>query len=317
MNNFSELGRALRWAGLLLLMLGAAPALAQEQQQQQRAFATAEQAVQALIVALEKDDVADLAVLLGPGSEEVLSSGDAVADQQGRLDFLALYQAQHKLQADGVGQMSLLVGEQDWPLPIPLVKRGEQWFLDGAAGADELIYRRVGRNELGAIAVCRGFVDAQFDYAAQGHDGNSPGLFASKLLSDAGQQNGLYWPTAAGAPLSPAGPRVAAASAEGYQVVSGGERKPYHGYYYRMLFAQGSHAQGGAVEYFVDGFLSQGVALLAWPADYGVSGVKSFLINLDGTVYQQDLGENTRQRVKAIDSFDPDSSWLPLAAVDD
>lgn len=289
----------------LLVLLGVPYTSAQEQQ----TFDSAEAAVDALIIAIEKNDVTALGLLLGPGSEDLLSSGDDVADKTSREDFLADYRTRHSLVAEGENTMTLQVGESDWPLPIPVVNEGGKWFLDGAAGADEIIYRRIGRNELGAIATSRGFVDAQLDYAAQGHDGNEPGIFAAKLLSDPGQQNGLYWETAEGEPPSPAGPGVAAAAAEGYRAAVGGGRTPYHGYYYRLLFAQGANASGGAMEYFIDGFLSQGIALLAWPAEYRVSGVKSFMVNQDGVVYEKDLGEATSEAAETIQIFDPDSSW--------
>lgn len=273
-----------------------------------RAFAAPEDAVTALIAALEKNDVTTLETLLGPDSEDVVSSGDEVADANARADFVASFKTRHTLVPEGSNVMTLVVGDDDWPLPIPIVAKDGKWYLDGAAGADELVYRRIGRNELGAIAVSRGFVDAQMEYAAAGHDGNEPGIFAAKLRSDPGQQNGLYWPTAEGEPVSPAGEAVARAAAEGYRAVTG-KRKPYHGYYYRMLFAQGPNANGGAAEYFVDGQLTQGVALLAWPADYQASGVMSFMVDEEGIVYQKDLGEDTASVAESIQVFDPDGSW--------
>jgi hypothetical protein len=273
-----------------------------------RAFASPEDAVNALIAALEKNDVTTLETLLGPDSEDVVSSGDEVADANARADFVASFKTKHALVPEGSSSMTLVVGEDDWPLPVPIVAKEGKWYLDGAAGADEIVYRRIGRNELGAIAVCRGFIDAQLEYAAAGHDGNEPGVFAAKLRSDPGQQNGLYWPTAEGEPASPAGEAVARATAEGYRAVTG-KRKPYHGYYYRMLFAQGANANGGATEYFVDGQLTQGVALLAWPADYGASGVMSFMVDKEGVVYQRDLGEDTATVAETIQVFDPDGSW--------
>lgn len=290
---------------LLLTLLGSPAASAQEHQ----GFASADEAVSALITALESDDLVRLGLLFGPGSEAVLSSGDAVADNTARKNFLASYKTKHSLVDEGDGFLVLQVGDDDWPLPIPLVERDGQWYLDGAAGVEELTFRRIGSNELGAIAVCRGFVDAQLEYAAQGHDGNEPGIFAAKLLSDPGQQNGLYWETAEDEPPSPAGPALAAAAEEGYRAAMGGKRTAYHGYYYRMLFAQGANAEGGAKEYFVDGVLAQGVALLAWPAGYRSSGVNSFMISHDGVVYEKDLGENTGENAESIQLFDPDDSW--------
>jgi hypothetical protein len=273
-----------------------------------RAFASPDDAVTALIAALEKNDTAALDMLLGPNSSDVVSSGDDVADANARADFVAQFKEKHALVPQGSQSMTLVVGDDDWPLPVPIVAKDGQWYLDGAAGADEIVYRRIGRNELGAIAVCRGFIDAQLEYAAGGHDGNEPGLFAAKLRSDPGKQNGLYWPTAQGEPPSPAGEAIARAAAEGYKAVTG-KRTPYHGYYYRMLFAQGDNANGGAQEYFVEGKLTQGIALLAWPADYAASGVMSFIVDEEGIVYQKDLGEDTAAAAEAIQVFDPDGSW--------
>ena len=276
--------------------------------QETRAFTSPEDAVSALITALEKNDVATLSMLLGPDSEDVVSSGDEVADANAHADFVARFKTKHSLVPEGDSTMNLVVGDNDWPLPIPIVLEKGKWYLDGAAGADEIVYRRIGHNELGAIAVSRGFIDAQMEYVIEGHDGNEPGIFAAKLRSDPGQQNGLYWPTAEGEPQSPAGEAVARAAAEGYKAVTG-KRKPYHGYYYRMLFAQGANANGGAKEFFVDGMLTDGVALLAWPADYGASGVMSFMVDEEGVVYQKDLGEDTAALAEAIQVFDPDGSW--------
>lgn len=303
MNNL--LNRALVLPVLALLVLHGA---VQASTVQQTSFTSPEDAVAALITALEQNDVAALATLLGPDSEDVVSSGDEVADANARVDFVASFKSRNALVPEGSSRMTLVVGSDDWPLPVPIVEKDGKWYLDGAAGADEIVYRRVGRNELGAIAVLRGFIDAQLEYAAAGHDGNEPGVFAAKLRSDPGMQNGLYWPTNEGEPQSPAGEAVARAAAEGYRAVTG-KRKPYHGYYYRMLYAQGANANGGAAEYFVDGQLTQGVALLAWPADYGASGVMSFMVNSEGLVYQKDLGEDTAEVADSIQAFDPDGSW--------
>jgi hypothetical protein len=274
-----------------------------------RSFASAQEAVDAMVAALEAGDTAELRLLFGPGSDELISSGDDVADANDRATFIESYRARHELTADGADRMELEVGENDWPMPVPVVQRDGRWYLDGAAGEDEIIYRRVGNNELGAIKVCRGFVEAQNEYASEGRDGNPPGYFAAYLISDEGRQNGLYWPTEDDEPSSPAGPFVAAAAGEGYRRAASGEPTPYHGYYYRMLYAQGSNAPGGAIEYFEEGRLINGFALIAWPADYGVSGVKTFLVNQDGTVYEKDLGDDTAAVVTTIELFDPDSTW--------
>jgi hypothetical protein len=274
-----------------------------------RSFASAQEAVDAMVAALEAGDIAELKLLFGPGSDELVSSGDDVADANDRATFVESYRTRHELTPDGEGRMVLVIGEKDWPVPVPVVQRDGRWYLDGAEGEDEIIYRRVGGNELGAIKVCRGFVEAQNEYASEGRDGNPPGYFAAYLISDEGRQNGLYWPTEDDEPESPAGPFVAAAAGEGYRRAASGEPTPYHGYYYRMLYAQGPNAPGGAIEYFEEGRLINGFALIAWPADYGVSGVKTFLVNQDGTVYEKDLGEDTAAVVTTIELFDPDSTW--------
>jgi hypothetical protein len=271
--------------------------------------------VTALIAALQKGDTKELAKVLGPGTDELLSSGDPVADKADRARFIASYQAKHSLQDDGADRKTLVVGDDDWPMPIPLVKRDGGWAFDGAEGADEIVYRRVGANELGAIDVCRGFVNAQHEYASTGHDGDPSGIYALKLLSDEGLHNGLYWAAAEGEEPSPAGPFVAAAASEGYRAGAGG-RSPYHGYFYRLLYAQGANANGGAREYFKDGLLTQGFAMIAWPADYGSSGVQTFICNQDGVVFQKDLGADTATVVETIKLYDPDSTWIAVVTPD-
>lgn len=271
-------------------------------------FATPEAAVNAFITALEQDDKAALAALLGPGSQDVLSSGDAVQDKADRARFLARYNKEHSLSGEG-DERTLTVGGQDWPFPIPIVEDEQGWYLDGAEGAQEIVYRRIGGNELGAIAVCNGLVGAQRDYAAQGHDGDPAGIYALKLISDEGMQNGLYWPTVEGEDPSPAGQFIARAAEEGYQSGTG---VPYHGYFYRLLYQQGSAAEGGALDYFSDGLMTQGFAFIAWPAEYEVSGVMTFIVNQDGIVFQKDLGDETASVVNDIDTFDPDSSWTAV-----
>jgi len=274
-------------------------------------FKTPQEAVDAFVTALQKGDDAELKKLLGPDVEDLLSSGDAVQDQSDRQVFLDRYKAKHSLSDAGNGTMELVVGDQDWPFAIPVVEHDGKWRLDGAAGADELVYRRVGQNELGAIAVSRGFVNAENEYASAGRDGDPAGIYALKLVSDEGMHNGLYWPTAEGEDPSPAGPFLASAANEGYHFGAG--RVPYHGYYYRLLYAQSANANGGAKDYFADGVMTEGFALVAWPADYGASGVQTFIVNQDGVVFQKDLGEDTATAVEAIKSFDPDSSWTALA----
>ncbi|MEY2853281.1 MAG: hypothetical protein RL030_413 [Pseudomonadota bacterium] len=280
----------------------------------QAGFATPGAAFDALVAALEKNDLVAANQLLGPEAGDLLVSGDAVQDQADRADFVALYKAGHSLQEDGADRSILVTGENDWQFPIPAVRKDGKWTLDGAAGADELVYRRVGGNEIGAIAVMRGFVEAQNEYADQGHDGDPAGIYALKLVSDAGLQNGLYWPTEGDEPPSPAGEFVAAAAGEGYSAPQGAPS--YHGYHYRMLYKQAATAKGGEREYFKDGLLTQGFALVAWPADYGASGVMTFVVSQDGDVFQKDLGEDTAATVQQMMAFDPDSSWtlVPVTA---
>jgi len=295
----------------IILALALVAGCAKKPGQPDGSFATPEEAATAFVEKMKANDLGGLQALLGPGSEELLNSGDAVQDAGDRAEFLAAYAARHSFTDEGADRKILVVGEDDWPMPIPLVKSDGRWRFDGEAGVDELIYRRVGANELGAIDVCRGFVEAQIEYASEGRDGDPAGIYALKLVSDEGLQNGLYWPTAEGEPPSPAGPFVASAAAEGYRRVEG-ERMPYHGYYYRILYAQGPNANGGARDYFKDGLYTEGFALVAWPADYGSSGVMTFIVNQDGVVFQKDLGEDTATAVESIQSFDPDSSWVAV-----
>lgn len=275
-------------------------------------FDTAEEAVAALVAAVRSGDRVALARLLGPGSESVVSSGDDAQDAADRARFVAAYDRRHALVDGGNGTRTLVVGENDWPLPVPLRLVDGRWEFDGAAGVDELAVRRIGANELSAIEVARAYVTAQQQYASQGRDGDPAGIYAIKLVSDPGMRNGLYWETAEGEPPSPAGPFVADAAAEGYLAATGGSRKSYHGYFFRMLYAQGAAANGGARDYFVDGLLTGGFALVAWPAEYGRSGVQTFIVNQDGVVFQKDLGAGTAKTVEAIRSFDPGDGWVAI-----
>jgi hypothetical protein len=282
------------------------------QKPEHAAFASPEEAVSALIEAGRAGDAERVKEIFGPGSDAIISSGDAVADKTARETFVQQYDAKHVLVPEGEDRITLQVGTDDWPFPVPVVRRDDSWYFDGAEGADELVYRRIGRNELGAIAVCRGYVEAQHEYAASDHDGEGAGIFAHKLVSDPGTQNGLYWEAVEGEAASPVGPFVATAAAEGYRA---GEAA-YHGYRYRPLFRQTENANGGALEYFDKGVLKNGFALIAWPAEYGAGGVMTFIVNHDGVVFQKDLGENTEAAVDAIDAYDPDSTWTAVTESD-
>src|SRR5215831_5614980 len=275
-------------------------------------FATPDEAVAALVAAGEKADTTALQAMLGPDTAGLLSSGDPVQDQKERDGFLKRYAAYHELVAGDAANLVLLVGEDRWPLPIPLERRSGRWYWDGAAGAHELVVRRIGANELRTIDVMHGFVAAENDYAASAHDGSPRGVYTQKLVSSPGKHDGLYWESPPGQPPSPAGPGLAAANAEGY-AVTGTLANPYHGYLFRILTSQGPEAEGGARDYLVDGKLRSGFAWLAYPSAYGVSGVMTFMVNHDGVVWQRDLGAGTAQSAAAIQQFNPDHSWTPLA----
>ncbi len=284
----------------MCLLLSSAATSATEQ----KTFSSPAEAVKALMTAVESGDQDALLAVFGDDGKELISSGDAVQDKAGRDGFVKAYKTKHAIVTVDENTRLLQVGAKDWQMPIPIVQEGGNWRFDTAAGKQELIYRRIGDNELGAIAVCRGFIAAETDYAAVGHDGLPAGTYAQKLVSEQGKQNGLYWQTQEGEPPSPAGPFLAQAGEEGYQ-----KSDPYHGYYYRILKAQGPAAPGGAKSYLVDGQLKGGVALVAHPAQYKSSGVMTFIVNQDGIVYQKDLGENSSDLAKAMTDYNPDSSW--------
>ena len=298
----------LRYGIACSIELFVAISLLQAQQTQQKVFPTAHAAVRAMVTAARNNDTSALLEILGPDGQELISSGDDVADKNGRAAFVKAYDQQHELVAQKPGTLVLQVGPSSWPMPIPLVKHDEGWAFDTAAGKQEVLYRRVGENELNAIRVSHALIEAQKEYAAQGHDGNPPGVFARRIRSQPGKEDGLYWEAKDGEAISPAGPLLAQASEEGYEKAVS-RRVPFHGYLYRILTAQGAHAPGGAKDYVVDGKLTGGVAVVAYPAEYRSSGVMTFITNQRGIVYQKDLGENTEQTAKAITAFDPDSSW--------
>jgi Protein of unknown function (DUF2950) len=284
------------------------PARADEAKQ--RVFRSPASAAAALVDAARSDDLKEMSAILGPGGEDVVSSGDAVADNNAREDFTKRYDQMHRLAYNDKGQVILYVGADNWPLPIPIVKKGDGWVFDTADGKEELHYRRVGRNELYAIDVLQELADAQQDYS------RSQQQFAQKILSDEGQKNGLYWPTSGTEPESPIGPLIADATAEGYKRDPSGKAAPFHGYYYKVLTSQGSDAPGGAQDYLVDGKMTRGFAFLAYPAEYRDSGVMTFMINQDGVLVEKDLGPDTEKIAPGITSFNPDSTWSELQAAD-
>jgi len=275
----------------------------------QKTFSTGEEAINAFIKAMKEDNNEELLVIFGSDANELISSGDEVADQQGREMFVKAYDEQHKLDVEG-DKLVLIVGKNDWPFPIPLVKQEEQWVFDTAAGKEEILNRRIGRNELDTIQAMLAIVDAEREYAMKERDGDGLLEYAQKFKSDPGKKNGLYWETKEGEEPSPLGPLVAEGRQEGYFKNESAEGpQPYHGYFYRILTAQGEHANGGAYDYVVDGNMIGGFAVVAYPADYGNSGVMTFVVNHDDVVYQKNLGENTEQRAKGMRLFDPDKTW--------
>jgi len=243
--------------------------------------------------------------VLGRDGVEIVFSGDEVADREARERFVGAYDAKHNVTVEG-DKASLVVGADDFPLPIPLIRQEANWKFDTAAGRLEVLYRRIGRNELDAIQTCLAYVDAQNEYAEKDRTGAGPGVYARRIVSSSGKKDGLYWPASDGE-ASPLGELVAQASQEGYKAGAG--RAPYHGYYYRILTRQGPNAPGGVLNYIVKGKMIGGFALLAYPAEYGNSGVMTFLVNHSGTVYQKDLGNYTTSLAGLMTWFDPDQTW--------
>jgi len=274
-------------------------------------FESPEAATKAFVEALRKDDRARLeAIFLDP---HLISSGDEVADRIDRARFLRHYERKSSLGGREQGMVTLYVGESAWPFAVPIVKAKDGYYFDSVAGARDVVFRRVGRNERRAIAVCSGYVAAQKEYALVGHDGQPPGAYAQKLMSDEGKRNGLFWPAKEGELRSPAGQALAAAEAEGYSTTSTGKSSPYHGYLYRLLTAQGEHARSGARNYLdSSGRQVGGFALIAYPAEYGRSGVRSFIVNQDSIVYEMDLGPQTTQVAQAMREFNPQGWRIAL-----
>ena len=248
--------------------------------------------------------------ILGAREHELLSSGDAAQDERARLKFLERYDQAHALVRKTPDRVILTVGPSAWPVPFPIVRVDGAWHVDASEGAKEISYRRIGHNELDTIRVCQALYAAQKQYAASSHDGVPAGAYAQRFRSKPGTQNGLYWEVKEGEAQSPAGNLVAEATSEGYDSAKqSGKPTPFHGYFYRMLKAQGPHAVGGAKDYVSDGNMTGGFAFVAYPAEYGSSGVMTFLVGPRGVVYQKDLGETTEEIAKGLTAFDPDSTW--------
>jgi hypothetical protein len=280
---------------------------AQAETVKQRTFASPEEAVKAFVEAFKSNDVKALEAILGPGSRDLVSSGDPVADKAVRERFLSRYGEKNRLEVTEA-KANLNVGNDDWPFAIPIVKKDALWRFDTKAGREEILARRIGENELSAIQFCLAYVDAQREYTLKDRDGDGLLEYAQKFGSDKGKKNGLYWKVAEGEEQSPLGPIAAAAQKQGYSK-KGKEPEPFYGYYYRILTGQGKNAPGGAYDYLVKGNMIGGFALVAYPAKYGSSGVMTFIVNHDGAVYQKDLGRNTEKTAQAMKLFNPDSTW--------
>jgi hypothetical protein len=299
---FAALGVAavLAWPGASLSAADAAP----------RQFDSPEHAVDALTAAVRSGSTADLIAIFGPKSKPLVESGDAVADKNGRARFVASYDQGHSLVTQPDGKITLILGKDNWPFAIPLVKAGNAWRFDTSAGAEEILNRRIGRNELSAIEVCRAYVDAQREYSSK--DRNDDGLreYAQHLASHPDQRDGLYWSVKPGEEPSPMGALIARARDEGYEKMgTHTKREPYHGYYYRILKRQGPNAPGGSHDYIVGNHMIGGFALVAFPAQYGASGVMTFIVNQDGVVHQKNLGPDTERIARQMKAYDPDPSW--------
>jgi len=275
----------------------------------QSTFTTPQEAARALLAAAEADDITALAKIFGPKADEILNSGDAVADKGDRARFVQRAKQSMKESVDPAkpNRATLLIGADSFPFPIPLVKAAGRWHFDTPEGKTEILERRIGSNELDAIAACKAYVDAQYDYATEDRNKNGVPEYASKLISSTGKRDGLFWPES-GAPPTQFSANVKRAQSEGYRK-EGETPTVYHGYYFRILMAQGPQARGGALDFLQHGMMIGGFGLVAWPAEYRVSGIKTFIVNQDRIIYEKDLGPSTSAAAQVITAFDPDTTW--------
>jgi hypothetical protein len=292
-------------AAMLTLLCAATSSVALAQQ---KTFSSAEEAVEAAVTAARNNNEKEMVAIFGAPAKELLFSTDAVADKQRREEFLAAYAESHRLVIEGQHTI-LLVGKQDWPLPIPLVKRANAWVFDTEKGKEEILNRRIGENELYTIKTLLAVVDAQRDYALKDRDRDGLLEYAQKFVSEPGQKDGLYWAVKPGEPQSPLGPIMARARSEGYKGQESTAAPPYHGYFYRILSAQGKDAPGGAYSYLVNRKMIGGFAVVAYPTEYGNSGVMTFVVNHDGNVFQKNLGKNTVATGKSMKEYNVDATW--------
>jgi len=287
--------------GATLCCKGAAP-----KESGQRTFQTPEEAAQALNDATKAPGEDKLLALFGPEGRELIDTSDPAATRHNREVFNVAFKESSRWVDQGANSKTLVIGHEAWPFPVPLVKDGNGWRFDSAAGKEEIIARRIGRNEIAAIRICQTYVNAQRVYAKYAHDGKPVGIYATAFRSSPGQQNGLYWPSKHGERRSPLGDLVAEAAMEGRNLAQDQPPSPFHGYYFKILTTQGPAATGGAQDYVVNGVMSKGFALVAWPAKYDNTGVMTFIVNQDGTVREKDLGPETEATVKAMTAYNPD-----------
>jgi hypothetical protein len=276
----------------------------------QKRFASPEEAVTSLVTAIRTSDEKGMLAILGPGSKELISSGDAVADKTGREKFLASYDQKNSIERKTAATMVLVTGSDSWEMPIPITQKGATWAFDIGKGKKEILKRRIGGNELHVMEVLDAYVDAQHEYASKDCLGSGKVEFAQRISSSEGKRDGLYWEAREGEQQSPLGPLVAQAAKEGYATET--LLSPFHGYYYKILTAQGKDAPGGAYDYVVDGKMILGFALVAYPAEYGNSGIMTFMVNQEGTIYEKNLGKKTRWIAEAMKIFSPDKTWKPV-----
>ncbi len=306
---FTTSGAVLILSSLFAFLLVLSVSAAQSQEAGQKTFASPEEAGKALQQAVQSNGTADDLAVLGASAASLVSSGDAVQDNNNRETFLKRFQQMNRWAQESNGDETLYIGAENWPFPIQLKKNASgQWYFETKDGVQEILFRRIGKNELEAIEVCENLADAQEEYFQQLHDGSTVHQYAQKIISDEGKQNGLFWKVAEGQPESPIGPLVAHATAQGY-AAQGGKPEPFHGYYFHTLKAQGAHAPGGAKNYVVNGNMTGGFAFVAYPAEYRNSGVMTFLIDKNGVVFQKDLGPNTTDTAKAMTTYNPDKTW--------
>ena len=299
---------------LVIVCVALSSCATKERRPEPRTFDSPQAAAQTLIEIAKKGTVTDLAALFGADADALVQASDPVTARRNREVFSAAAAEDWHLEDEGANRKILVIGRERWPFPIPLVSDAGRWRFDTAAGREEILDRRIGRNELAVIQLCRTYVAAQRVYARHPHDGGPTGIYAKTFLSEPGRQNGLYWPASKGVPHSPLGDLVAHAADEGRPM-----NRPavpplaaFHGYHFKILTAQGASAPGGARDYIVDGAMTGGFALIAWPADYDVTGVMTFIVNQDGQVHQKDIGPDTSKIVREVRFYDPDATWQPV-----